>query len=189
MVWNMVIPIDMATCSCINAPSSTLAPAFTLLYNAIGSPRWNKSLTTQVTIDTNGWKMINTQTAPNRLNKAWPKAAFLASALPPSDASSGVILVPMLAPSTMAQAMSNEIQPLAAMMSTMAKVAALDWMTMVTIQPTSVKNRMDKKPIDVYCCSEANTSGDLERSGTLALMASRPMNRNTKPMSNSPMFL
>ena len=95
----------------------------------------------------------------------------------------------MLAPSTMAQAMSNEIHPLAAMIRTMANVAALDWITIVTIQPTRVKNRMDRKPIDVYCCNEANTSGDLDRSGTLALMASRPMNRKAKPMSNSPMFL
>ena len=31
MVWNIVMPMDMATCSCINAPSWTLAPAFTLL--------------------------------------------------------------------------------------------------------------------------------------------------------------
>ena len=60
---------------------------------------------------------------------------------------------------------------------------------MVTTHPTNVKNTMDRKPIDVYCCSEANTSGDWDRSGTLALMASRPMNKKAKPMSNSPMFL
>ena len=89
----------------------------------------------------------------------------------------------------MAHAISNVTQPLAAIISTTANVAALDWMSIVTIQPTSVKMRMDRKPIDVYCWSEANTSGDLDRSGTLALMASRPMNRNAKPMSNSPMFL
>ena len=75
------------------------------------------------------------------------------------------------------------------MINTIANVAALDWITIVTIQPTSVKNRMDKKPIDVYSCSEAKISGDLVRSGTLALMASNPMNRKTKPMSNSPMCL
>ena len=70
----------------------------------------------------------------------------------------------------------------------MANVAALDWITSYN-PATEVKNRMDRKPIDVYCCNEANTSGDFDKSGTLALMASNPMNRNAKPMSNSPTFL
>ena len=78
---------------------------------------------------------------------------------------------------------------MAAIISTMAKVAALDWMSMVTIQPTRVKIRMDQNPIEVYCCNEEKISGDCDRSGTLALMASSPMNRKAKPMSNSPMFL
>ena len=51
-------------------------------------------------------------------------AAFFAARLPPSEASSGVIVVPMLLPSTMAHAMSNGTQPFVAITSTMANVAA-----------------------------------------------------------------
>ena len=61
----------------------------------------------------------------------------------------GVMVVPMLLPSTMAQAMSNGIQPFVAIMSTMANVAADDWITMVTTMPASRNTSTDTKPMEV----------------------------------------
>ena len=69
--------------------------------------------------------------------------------LPPSDASSGVMVVPKLLPSTIAHDMSNGIQPLVAIISTMANVAALDCITIVTSKPTPKKMSIDQNPIDV----------------------------------------
>ena len=43
--------------------------------------------------------------------------------------------------------------------------------------------------MSVYCCRNANISGLLCRSGTYLLMRSRPMNRNAKPIKNSPIDL
>ena len=72
----------------------------------------------------------------------------LAATLPLIDASSGVIVVPILLPSTTAQARSKEIHPLVHMISTMAKVAADDWITAVMIMPTNINRSTEAKPID-----------------------------------------
>ena len=64
------------------------------------------------------------------------------------EAKSGVMVVPILLPSTTAQARSKEIHPLVHMIRTMAKVAADDWMTAVSIMPTKRKSSTEPKPID-----------------------------------------
>ncbi len=75
------------------------------------------------------------------------------------------------------------------MMRVMANVAADDCMTMVSMMPTARNMAMDPKPIEEYFCRNANISGLLCRSGTYWLIRSRPMNRNAKPMKNSPIDL
>ncbi len=76
-------------------------------------------------------------------------AVRLAATFPPIDAMSGVMVVPMLEPSTSAHDRSKSIQPLLHMMSVMANVAALDWMTIVSIMPTNVNISTETKPIEV----------------------------------------
>ena len=85
---------------------------------------------------------------PRVLNSRCPIAVRFAATFPLIDASSGVMVVPMLLPSTTAQARSNDIHPLVHIISTMANVAADDWMTAVTIIPTSRNSSTEVKPID-----------------------------------------
>ena len=59
------------------------------------------------------------------------------------------MVVPILEPSTKAQARSKVIHPLLHMMRVMANVAADDWMTIVTIKPTRQKISTEPKPIEV----------------------------------------
>ena len=113
-----------------------------------------------------GMKMQMHHTVPRRLNSRWPMAARLAATLPLMDASSGVMVVPMLLPSTRAQASSNVIQPLLHMMRVMANVAADDCMTIVTTMPTSTNSSTEAMPIDEYSFKAMNISGLLCRSGT-----------------------
>ena len=75
-------------------------------------------------------------------------AVRLAATLPLIEASSGVTVVPILEPSTRAQARSKVIHPLEHMISVMAKVAADDWMTMVTTMPTRQKMSTLPNPIE-----------------------------------------
>ena len=93
-------------------------------------------------------------------------AVRLAATLPLIDASRGVMVVPMLEPSTSAQARGKSIHPLEHMISVMANVAAELWMIMVTNRPTRVKISTELKPIEAYFCRNANISGLLCRSGT-----------------------
>ena len=95
----------------------------------------------------NAYQATRVHTVPSTLNSKCPTAAFLAARLAPSEASSGVMVVPMLLPSTMAQAMSKGIHPLVAITSTMAKVAALDCITSVTTRPTVRKMSTDQNPM------------------------------------------
>ena len=79
------------------------------------------------TINVTKGKNSNTvHIVPKKLNKKCPRAAFLAATLPLSDARIGVIVVPMLLPSTMAHAISNGIQPFVHIIRTIANVAADD---------------------------------------------------------------
>ena len=59
----------------------------------------------------NGWKMQSTMMEPITLKSTWPMAVRLAARLPLSEASTGVMVVPMLPPRMMAQPSSNEIHP------------------------------------------------------------------------------
>ena len=88
------------------------------------------------------------QIVPRRLNSKCPIDARFAATLPLIDARIGVIVVPILLPSTSAQARSKVIQPLLHMISVMANVAADDWITMVTMMPTAVNISIDRMPRD-----------------------------------------
>lgn len=76
-------------------------------------------------------------------------AVRLAAMLPPMDAMSGVTVVPMLEPSTNAQERSKSIHPLLHIMRVMAKVAALDCITIVSMRPTNVNISTDPNPMEV----------------------------------------
>ena len=60
------------------------------------------------------------------------------------------MVVPMLLPNTTAHAMSKPIQPLVLITSTMANVAADDWMTMVIAMPTNTNSSTEAKPLLEY---------------------------------------
>ncbi len=72
----------------------------------------------------NGWNTQSTITEPITLNSTCPMAARFAARLPLSEASTGVMVVPMLPPRIMAHPSSNEIQLWEHMISVMANVAA-----------------------------------------------------------------
>lgn len=76
-------------------------------------------------------------------------AVRFAATLPLNDARIGVMVVPMLEPSTMAHDRSNPIQPFEHMISVMANVAADDCMIIVSTRPTSRKMHTDPKPMEV----------------------------------------
>ncbi len=97
----------------------------------------------------NGKYRISAHIEPNTLNNRCPIAARLAHILPDMEAMSGVIHVPMLLPSTIAAAISNEIQPLLHITSTRAKVALEDCIIMVITIPIKAKRSMEPKPICV----------------------------------------
>ena len=90
---------------------------------------------------------ISAHTVPKQLKSRCPRAAFFAAEFPPREARIGVIVVPMLLPSTIAQPISNVIQPLPHIIITMANDAADDWIIMVMTMPTSTKITTDAKPI------------------------------------------
>ena len=71
----------------------------------------------------NQGNVINAQITPNRLNTVWASADLLAEVFPTAAAMFAVMVVPMFSPSTIAQAMSNLIQPMFNMMSVKAIVA------------------------------------------------------------------
>ena len=75
-------------------------------------------------------------------------AVRLAATFPLIDASSGVMVVPMLEPSTSAQARSKVIQPLLHIMSVMANMAAELWIIIVTTMPTRQKISTEPNPIE-----------------------------------------
>ena len=85
---------------------------------------------------------------PKRLNSRWPMAVRFAATFPLMEARSGVMVVPILLPSTTAHARSNEIHPFVHMMSTMANVAADDCMIAVMTMPTTRKSNTDPKPME-----------------------------------------
>ncbi|CCX43962.1 unknown [Prevotella sp. CAG:1031] len=62
-----------------------------------------------------------------------------AAVFPLSEARIGVIVVPIFEPSTMAQLKSKPIHPFEHIISVMAKVAADDWIIIVSTTPTSMK--------------------------------------------------
>ena len=83
---------------------------------------------------------------PKKLNRKCPSAALRAAMFPLSAARIGVMVVPMLLPSTIAQAMSKGIQPLEHMMSTIANVAADDWIIIVTTRPAATNIITEANP-------------------------------------------
>lgn len=80
-----------------------------------------------------------------------PHRGALGGHIPLNDARIGVTVVPMLLPKTRAQARSNVIQPLLHMISTMANVAADDWIIMVRITPTRQNISTERTPSEAYC--------------------------------------
>ena len=93
----------------------------------------------------------------------------------------------MLLPNTTAHAISKPIQPFVLITSTMANVAADDCMTMVIAMPTNTNSSTEAKPLLEYWARNSRVLAS--SSGTLALIMPKPMNRNEKPMMNSPIDL
>jgi hypothetical protein len=105
---------------------------------------------------------------------------------PLNDANNGVIVVPTADPSTIAQAKSKPIHPLANITKQIANVAAELCITMVTAKPTNQNMSTDPKPIDEKRCKNANISGFFCKSGTYVLIMLRPKKSRAKPIKNSP---
>ena len=85
---------------------------------------------------------------PKRLKSRWPIAVRFAATLPLIEARRGVMVVPIFEPSTTAHARSKVIHPFVHIISTMANVAADDWMMAVMIMPTNRNSSTDMKPIE-----------------------------------------
>ena len=134
VVWNTERPTDTLSCILLITLGSEL-PADTYSNRALGSPA-PIALVIQAFISANHVNTTTHQMVPSALKSKWPMAVRLAATLPLIEASNGVMVVPMFEPSTKAQAKSKVIQPLVHIISTIAKVAADDWMMAVTIMPT-----------------------------------------------------
>ena len=76
-----------------------------------------------ITSDKNGLKKINASIVPKTLNITWIKAERFASALVPIAARTASMVEPMLLPNVIAAASSQEINPLYAIVITIAEKA------------------------------------------------------------------
>ena len=75
-------------------------------------------------------------------------AVRLAATFPLIEASSGVMVVPILEPSIRAHARSKVIHPFEHIIRVMANIAADDWIIVVTSIPTKRKISTEPNPIE-----------------------------------------
>ena len=159
VVWNSDMPNETLICmeailvstswpagsellkSWLYRSGCSLWRVLTKVYSSLGFP-WPMA---SVSHTLNWAKGMNTQRhhiVPRRLNSRCPMAVRLAATFPLMEARIGVMVVPMLLPSTRAHASSKVIQPLLHIISTMAKVAAELCMMAVTTSPTVENSSM-----------------------------------------------
>lgn len=149
----------------------------------------SQALVMSATRSTKGMNTQSTITEPSTLKSTWPMAVRFAARLPESEASTGVMVVPMFPPRIMAQPRVNEIQPCEHMIRVMANVAAELCATIVMITPIAKKIRIEPAPIEVQAVRNCSISGFSWRLGTYLLIRSSPMKRKQKPIRNSPRLL
>ena len=93
-----------------------------------------------------GLNNINAQITPNTLNSVCDIAALFAEVFPTQAAMLAVIVVPIFSPRTIAQAISNGIQPILNIMSVIAIVADDDCRIRVSTVPKHKKISTEPKP-------------------------------------------
>ena len=99
-----------------------------------------------------------------------------------------VIVVPIFSPRTIAQAMSNGMNPMLNMMRVMAIVADEDWSTSVSTVPKTRKISTDPNPCPAHDLTNSSTCGVSLRSGTDSFMNESPRKRRENPTISSPIL-
>ena len=129
-VWSIESPNNAAVCEGLwsMVPSAALK-ASTVKPSAAGFGTAKiEEVMNPVSLRNSG-NDISAQITPNRLKTVWARAALLADVFPTAAAMFAVMVVPIFSPNTIAQAMSNLIQPMLSMIKVRAIVALEDWRT------------------------------------------------------------